>query len=343
MPLSRVLSNPVGGFVDRILRGVGQVMLQNNPITGLLFLLGIFINDWVSGLYALLGTVVSTETALLFGAPDNDVRQGLYGFNGTLIGLGLTLYLRHDAILLIYVIVASMFAAVVTAAIQDIFGAQGHALTAPFVIMTWIFIAAVFVYGRLHGAPALGTPHLLTEATPAAAAFAPIDALTGILNGLAQVMLQQNIWTGVIFLIALAVNSRISCAAAVLGSAIAVGVAWSLGAAPSAIREGLYGFNAVLTAIALGGLFFLLHRTTVLLAILGVCVSTILYGGLVTVLSPLGLPALTAPFVVTTWLCLLARVSLTRLQALSPAAAMTPEGNLTAARQAASERQQGRL
>ncbi|MDP2944337.1 MAG: urea transporter, partial [bacterium] len=30
-----------------ILRGVGQVMLQNNALTGLLFLVGIFYNSWL--------------------------------------------------------------------------------------------------------------------------------------------------------------------------------------------------------------------------------------------------------------------------------------------------------
>ena len=30
--------NPAVGVVDTLLRGVGQVMFQNNPLTGLLFL-----------------------------------------------------------------------------------------------------------------------------------------------------------------------------------------------------------------------------------------------------------------------------------------------------------------
>src|SRR5690349_11909597 len=94
----QILSGSLQSFADSVLRGVGQVMLQNNPITGLLFLLGIFIGDWVAGLYALLGTVAATETASLFGAPHDDINQGLYGFNGTLTGLGLAFYLQHNAI-----------------------------------------------------------------------------------------------------------------------------------------------------------------------------------------------------------------------------------------------------
>lgn len=337
--MRQVLTTPARHFADHVLRGVGQVMLQDNPITGLLFLVGIFINDWVSGLYALLGTVISTGTAILLRASPDKVRRGLYGFNGTLVGLSLAFQQRHEAILLVYIVLASIFVTIVTAAIMHIFGSRGHALTGPFVITTWIFIGSLFTYGRLSGETARAALHSPVGLAQAIT-LSPADAMIGILNGPAQVMLQQNVWTGAIFLVALAVNSRISCAAAVLGSAVGVAVAWWLqGAAPSAIREGLYGFNAVLTGIALGGgLYFLLHRTTVLLAILAACVSTILYGSLVVVLKPLGLPVLTAPFVLTTWLCLLAGSAFPRLQALSVVKAATPERDLSIAKRSVTEK-----
>ncbi len=98
------------------------------------------------------------------------------------------------------------------------------------------------------------------------------------------------------------------------------------------IRAGVYGFNAVLTAIALGGVFLMLHPTTVVLSVIAVCFSTILYGSMAAILSPISLPALTAPFVITTWLCLLSRASLPRLRELSPAAPATLEENLRTSR-----------
>jgi urea transporter len=41
---------PAVGVIDTLLRGVGQVMLQNKPMTGLLFLVGIFLNSHEYGL-----------------------------------------------------------------------------------------------------------------------------------------------------------------------------------------------------------------------------------------------------------------------------------------------------
>ena len=48
-------SNPVVASSDALLRGTGQVMFQNNPVTGLLFLVGIFVNSAKLGGAGLLG------------------------------------------------------------------------------------------------------------------------------------------------------------------------------------------------------------------------------------------------------------------------------------------------
>lgn len=57
--------SPVFQFLDWVLRGMSQVMFVNNPISGILIVFGLFIqNPWwaISGC---LGTIVSTLTALL--------------------------------------------------------------------------------------------------------------------------------------------------------------------------------------------------------------------------------------------------------------------------------------
>ncbi|MBR5454245.1 MAG: urea transporter, partial [Rikenellaceae bacterium] len=57
-----------------LFRGAGQVMFQNNGITGLLFLVGIFWGSYAShtgyvAWGAVLGVVVSTITGFLLGLP----------------------------------------------------------------------------------------------------------------------------------------------------------------------------------------------------------------------------------------------------------------------------------
>lgn len=48
-------------------RGIGQVMFQNNALSGLLMLIGIFLNSWQMGLLAVSSNIISTLTALISG------------------------------------------------------------------------------------------------------------------------------------------------------------------------------------------------------------------------------------------------------------------------------------
>jgi hypothetical protein len=61
-----------------------------------------------------------------------------------------------------------------------------------------------------------------------------------------------------------------------------------------------------LTSIALGGLFVLVDRAGTIYAVLGAVLTTCIWAGLLALLAPAGLPALTLPFVIVTWLMLLA-------------------------------------
>ena len=54
-------------------RGIGQVMFQNNALSGLLMLIGIFLNSWQMGILALNDNIISTLTAYFSGYGRDDV------------------------------------------------------------------------------------------------------------------------------------------------------------------------------------------------------------------------------------------------------------------------------
>jgi urea transporter len=144
--------NVVVGFVDTLLRGTGQVMFQNNPITGLLFLIGIFYNSYQFGIAAVIGLLASTITAMLLGADRNLIRAGLFGFNGVLTGIALVFFLRLDwsPSLIVYIILGGVFSAVVFAAIANFFSTwDTPALTAPFVLTAWLLLFAALLSTHL--------------------------------------------------------------------------------------------------------------------------------------------------------------------------------------------------
>ena len=59
----RVLSIPVVGFFEYCLRGVGQVVFMNSPITGLFILAAAWIYDPWFGFAGTIGVVASTLAA----------------------------------------------------------------------------------------------------------------------------------------------------------------------------------------------------------------------------------------------------------------------------------------
>ena len=80
--------------ISVILRGVGQVFFQNNALSGLLMLAGIAIGDWRAALLALAGNVAGNLTAVAGRYLPKEIGDGLYGFNGTLVGIAAGVFFR---------------------------------------------------------------------------------------------------------------------------------------------------------------------------------------------------------------------------------------------------------
>lgn len=293
------------GFLDSVLRGLGQVMLQNNSYAGLLFLIGIFCHSTLFGLAALVGTIVSTLAAKLVAVDADQVRDGLFGFNGALVAIALLYFLHPEALTWAYVVLASAGSTIVMAAMLRLTQVwKVPALTAPFVFTALVFLLACARFGRLHTTDVLPTAGL-----PASTAVEGVVSLStvveGLFNGLAQVFFQSGVVTGVLFALGLLVSSRRAGLAALLGSLTGLLVAWGMGAAEPAIRSGAFGFNSVLTAIALGAVFFALNWTSAAYALLATITTTVVFAAVSAALQPLGMPALTLPFVLVVWVFLL--------------------------------------
>jgi urea transporter len=305
------------GFLDSVLRGIGQAMLQNNSYAGLLFLIGIFCNSTLFGVAALVGAIVSTATAMLLGVDRGLVRAGLFGFNGALVAIALLYFLQPGLLTWGCVLFAAACSTIVMAAMVTLLGAwKIPALTAPFVFTSLCFFLATARFGRLqstHLLPTAGLPRAVrVEGVVTASTLAE-----GLLNGVVQVFFQGNVITGILFVAGLLVASRRACATALLGSLTGLLVAWGMGAAEPAIRAGAFGFNSVLTALALGSVFFVSDRASLAYALLATIVTTILYAAVSAALEPLGLPALTFPFVLVVWLFLLASPLFPRLRPIA--------------------------
>ena len=272
----------IRNFAEILLRGISQIFLLNNVITGILFLTGAFYNSWPIGTGGVIGVLTGTVTALILKYKRGDINHGLYGYNGALVGLATVYFFGFS----MPSVIALFSGAVLSSIIMNFMTKRKlPPFTAPFIISTWIVMAIILT---LHIIP------LQAAQLPDASNLEIIPAMS---RGIGQVMFQENIFTGIILLIGILVCSRISALYAFLGTGIGVVVAFVCSFPLSMITAGLFGFNGVLCGIALSGKKW--HH--VILAIASIVVSVFIMFGM----SRLGIITLTAPFVMSTWLILL--------------------------------------
>ncbi len=332
--LNKYRDHATFGFVDWTLRGIGQVVFQNNPLSGLIILLALFFNSWIYGTICILGVVAATVMAVLLKADRVLIRDGLFGFNGALIALALVAFTSADfrtgAVpslhMTVYVVFAAAMTTIVFQALATLLSPHRvAALTAPFVLIGWLFLFAVLKFAAIEAGPLAKA--ISPDQYDAAAAYALPTWYMGIGNAIGQIFFQDNWVAGYLIIIGIAVNSRISAGMALVGAAGAALVAVIFGGPEGAIRDGLFGYNAALTAIALGGFFLVLTWRSFLYTLFGIVVTTWLWASIAVFLKPISMPVLTSTFVLVTWLMLLGQFGFKALVPVPPAEATTPEDN----------------
>ncbi|MBA4143974.1 MAG: urea transporter [Nitrosospira sp.] len=289
-----------------VLRGVGQVFFCCNAVTGFIFLVALFVGGVVAGAAATVGAISSTAAAYLMGFSDDDIDAGLFGFNGTLVGPCLFLFLENTPQLWLYVVLASALSTVVLAALMRILQPYNiPASTSPFVLTCWMFMVAVYAFDSFSRGGVLPTP-LIPSEVQGVAAIPPEMWFTALTKGVAEVMFADSIIVGILFLIGIAIVSFRGAAMALGGAIVGVVVPTLLGAHQDLIEMGLYGFNPVLSMMAIGWVFLKPSARSAGLAVFAGILTVICQAGLANFLAPIGLPTLTFPFVLVMWMFLFA-------------------------------------
>ncbi|HVZ51386.1 MAG TPA: urea transporter [Pseudolabrys sp.] len=298
--------------MDVNLRGIGQVMFQDNPLTGALFLIAIAWGSYAAGvpqvaIAGVIAVVVATLTALWLRVDDESINAGLCGFNGVLVGLALATFLTTGPLLWVYVVLGAAVSVVVMLATTNVVKPWGGALTFPFVLTTWLLLLATYGFSGLAGA-ALPTGRVVAAFQPYEAnPIQLVDLVQGVFQSISQVFLKASGVAALFLLAGLAVNSLAAAAFALGGAILAVLTAHLFGAESDLITGGLLGFSPVLTAIALGTVFYQPSWRVVAYAALATVFTVVAQSALNVALTPFAIPALTAPFVLVTWLFLLPR------------------------------------
>jgi urea transporter len=280
----------VRSWASAQLNGFSQIFLQRHPGCGALILLAIAIGapDLLGG--ALLGGAVGWLTAVRRRYAREDIEAGLYSYNGVLLGLLLSARFELSLYLALLIICASGLSSLLLNPLLKAVRQRNWlpAYTSPFVALGWLLLAL--------GGPLELRPSSVSTAAPLQPGW--IDTPLAVVRGIGQVIFLDQPLAGACVLAALFLAGWRMALWALLGSATALALASLLGMPMPAVLGGLFSLNGALIALALGKDF---RRPWCVLA--GILLGVVLQPGF----ALIGLPAMTAPFILACWLVLAAK------------------------------------
>ncbi|MGE8431047.1 urea transporter [Chryseobacterium joostei] len=275
-------------FIDNVLKGIGQIMLQENRWTGLLFLIGIFMGSWQCGVAVLLSTAAGTFTAMKLKYAHSEINAGLYGFSAALVGVALSFLFQTTLLIWVLIVLGGALAAI----IQHFFIQKKiPVFTFPFIIITWVLVFTLHHFTHIPPSAMLSSEVVPTQ----------YDDFLTCTNGFGEVIFQGGVLSGMIFFIAVFISSPVAALYGLTASILGAGLSQLNGEPIKEIHMGLFGFNAVLSAIVFSGV----KKTDGLWVLIAVVLTIVIDDFLVdnNCLSAVG-GVFTFPFVVGTWITL---------------------------------------
>ncbi|KAG8511898.1 Urea transporter 1 [Galemys pyrenaicus] len=311
-------------FMDWVLRGISQVVFVSNPISGILILVGLLVQNPWWALNGCVGTVVSTLTALLLSqdrcggykrrlrpavplAHRSAIAAGLQGYNATLVGILIAVFSDKGNYfwwLLLPVCVMSMTCPIFSSALGSVFCKWDlPVFTLPFNMALSMYLSATGHYSPFFPTklftPVTSVPNVTWSDLNA------LKLLKSLPVGVGQIYGCDNPWTGGIFLCAILLSSPLMCLHAAIGALLGVAAGLSLSSPFEDIYFGLWSFNSSLACIAMGGMFMALTWQSHLLALACALFTAYLGVSLSHLMAVVGLPSCTWSFCLATLLFLL--------------------------------------
>lgn len=316
------------GFCPQVLRGLGQVVFQANAWTGAVFAAALCLADWRFAAYAVGGAALGTWTARALGGSRHRREAGLEGFNSALLALCFAVFLGRDRPATALVAAAGCIVVTIgtAAAVRLLSVWNLPPLTLPYCLLAVAVTVAAPAFRRIW--PFDAGLAALPDSASGRTALHLNELVPAFFHNVSQLFFLELWYVGALLLAGLLLASRTAGLIACAGSVTGIVTAWALGAPADRIADGTMGYNAVLVALALCGVFLPATPTTLLFALLGAATATALTPTVAALLSPSGGHAFTWPFVLTTFGFLAAVRSFPRLSGADRAPGSVPAAGL---------------
>ncbi|UYW02296.1 urea transporter [Flavobacterium agricola] len=232
------MNNVVLYYFKAFFRGIAQIMLQENAITGILFFIAICYDSLEMGICAAMCNIVAIIMAKLLKYDAGEIGSGLYGFNPTLIGIALIVFFEPSTAVYLTMFVATILA---TFLMHWALKRGLPAYTFPFVLFTWL--SMYFLDATHLGVRVVSTAEKIIQES---------NNITILINAFAEVLLQGTFVAGLLFFVGVFISRPLQALYGFAAVIISVFIARNYEVSNTLIGAGMFSFNAVLCGIAMG-------------------------------------------------------------------------------------------
>ncbi len=264
-------------FFEGILNSYSQVFFAENKTFSLLLLLISFFDLW-TGISGLLSILIANTIARILGYNRLEIRKGIYGFNPLLVGLGIGIYFATAWNVLILIILAAMLTFFISVVLEGFFSKYGLPfLSVPFLLSLWLLMLSfpslqnfglsqrdLYTANELYSIGGISLVKLYEWGNQ----FIAESSLRTYFLSLGGIFFQFNVISGIIIALGLLIHSRIHFLLSLLGFYTAFLFYQFVGVPSVSLNYSYYGFNFILSAIAIGGYFLVPSKSSFLWTIL---------------------------------------------------------------------------
>jgi urea transporter/murein DD-endopeptidase MepM/ murein hydrolase activator NlpD len=279
-------------WTDTILGSYSQILFTRSRPVGLVLIAATFVQPAV-GCFGLSAVVLAAVFARLFQFSPDSIRAGLFGYNAMLLGLGLGALYQTTPTLAAVAVAATLVTVLATATLNAALGATFNlpSLTLPFLAVFYLILAGIGELSGIELRPLTYDAWLAGEWLP--------HPVASYLKSLGAIFFLPRVDAGAMVLVALLFFSRIGFTLSLVGFAVAWPLSLGLIAVPDAQLHLMMGYNLILVAVALGGVWFVARPASFVFALTGVLVAAVWTIGGRALLGHLSLPLLILPFNLT--------------------------------------------
>ncbi|MCL1125346.1 urea transporter [Shewanella surugensis] len=281
-------------YMDSMLNSYSDVFFIRGKASGiLLFIVGLInYNTALSGLFSI---IVAYAFAYFIGFNKEYLKSGFYTYNPLLSGLAIGYLFEINILTLSIIAMASILSFLLTVFLANIFyhylGLQ--VLSIPFVIISSLVYLASARLSNLY------VKGLYTSTIYNDFVFLP-GFVNAFFKSMGSIVFMPNVITGVLISGLILFKSRLVLMLAILGFLLGCGINSLFNGSWEQSLNNMNNFNYILIAIAIGCVFNIPSPKSLILAAIGVALSTLLINAVNVFWAQYGIPVFTLPFTLIT-------------------------------------------